>query len=445
MNDDKDNLRMKKMVDSLNGLWVGDCIGNVGQLYFAHDILKALDEGIMKFGADNIPTNNQHFQYSDDTEEAIVLVNHLYKNKTIKQDDLAKELAIRYYDRDPDGEIYGYGLMTRKVLKEIYDGVDWRVANQTKPRIEGPSFVDKMLGGIAGGKSINQSMAEVNAELKEQMKKTPELKVGSCGNGSAMRVAPLGAYMFDREVDDIIKMATLQSEVTHCHPEGIAGSVAIALLARGVASVIDKRNGKDDYTPIWRSKIYRFLTEFVPYGQVREGIKKAAELPIDTPTDKLIEILGNGTHVTCQDTIPLCVFLTVRALTEYNRSEMYEKVMIETCQCFGDVDTNCAIVGGMIGIISPPPAKWVRYCQPMEGVLDEPLPEKKRGKTPKTYNKSIISDVIKETKPWGSNMNIGNSTEVDWYKNPSCSDKIKIPPSFSEMIEKRFPGKEYRL
>lgn len=31
---------------SLEGLWVGDCVGNLGQLYFAHDILKALSEAI---------------------------------------------------------------------------------------------------------------------------------------------------------------------------------------------------------------------------------------------------------------------------------------------------------------------------------------------------------------------------------------------------------------
>jgi hypothetical protein len=35
----------------------------------------------------------------------------------------------------------------------------------------------------------------------------------------------------------------------------------------------------------------------------------------------------------------------------------------------GDVDTNCAIVGGIIGTISPPPEKWIKFCQPMEGVV----------------------------------------------------------------------------
>jgi ADP-ribosylglycohydrolase len=451
--------RTDAMLNSLHGLWVGDCIGNIGQLYFAHDILKALDEGIMKFGADNIPTNHQHFQYSDDTEEAIVLVNHLYKNGSIKQDELAKEFATRYYDRDPDGELYGYGLMTRKVLKDIYDGVDWRVANQTKPRIEGPSFVDKMLGNIVGGKSINQSMAEVNVELKEHMKKDSNMRIGSCGNGSAMRVAPLGAWLVDEYLDKVIEMAKLQSEVTHCHPEGIAGAIVVTLLARQIALMV-----KCSVFDVIPSYLYNILLRDVPTGQVWDGIKKASELPLDTPIYRLIKILGNGTHVTCQDTIPLCVFLTIRALTQYKIEEMYEKVMIETCKCFGDVDTNCAIVGGMIGIISSPPAKWVRYCQPMEGVLGEPFPEKPRKPTQSKLgfdiDKSAIADAMGETQPWGIHTGVVRNlaAEAEYHKwlaqmetkpfipnTGSCEAVSKMPPSFSSLIEQRFPGKTYRL
>lgn len=446
--------RVDTMLNSLHGLWVGDCIGNIGQLYFAHDILKALDEGIIKFGKDNIPTNRQYFQYSDDTEEAIVLVNHIIENNCnkvdlINQDVLAKEFAIRYYDRDPDGERFGYGLMTRKVLKDIYDGVDWRVANQTKPRIEGPSFVDKMLGGIVSGKSINQSMAEVNVELKEHMKKDSNMKVGSCGNGSAMRVAPLGAFCRDHTVEATIKYATLQSEVTHCHSEGIAGSIAVTLLAREISKTL--KLVKDGFVVDNRpEKLYNFLLNWVPKGQVWDGIKRASELPKETPIGKLQEILGNGTHVTCQDTVPLCVFLTIRALTTYNYEEMYEKVLIETCECFGDVDTNCAIVGGMVGIISPPPEKWVSYCQPMEGLFGEPFPE-----TPKKVqsllgfdiDKVAVKNALKNTIPTGGNEGIGNSTEKDWdmpinYNETFRSEDI---PSFKEIFEKRFPGKTYKL
>jgi hypothetical protein len=49
-------------------------------------------------------------------------------------------------------------------------------------------------------------------------------------------------------------------------------------------------------------------------------------------------------------------------------SDLYEKAIIETSMAFGDVDTNCAIVGGVIGIVCPPPDKWSQFCKPMEGV-----------------------------------------------------------------------------
>ncbi len=53
---------------------------------------------------------------------------------------------------------------------------------------------------------------------------------GSLGNGAAMRVAPLGAW-FRHDLRLVIAQATLSAEVTHAHPEGIAGAVAVAVAA----------------------------------------------------------------------------------------------------------------------------------------------------------------------------------------------------------------------
>jgi poly(ADP-ribose) glycohydrolase ARH3 len=50
----------------------------------------------------------------------------------------------------------------------------------------------------------------------------------SFGNGSAMRVAPIGFFFYDNP-DRIIEAAILSSRITHLHPEGIAGAVAQAL------------------------------------------------------------------------------------------------------------------------------------------------------------------------------------------------------------------------
>lgn len=355
---------------SLEGVWVGDCIGNLGQLYFVHDILKALEGGLAKFGSQLNQFSNQ-FQYSDDTEEAIVLYNHLLTNRDIIQDKLALEFATRYMDRDPDGEIYGYGLNTRKVLRDIYEGVPWQEANKIIKKSEGmPSHIDSLVHSLSTGENIKTAMSAVNRSLNAQRtEQIGKVKEGSCGNGSAMRVAVLGAFLHENHIHDkneLKRLATLQSEVTHCHPEGIAGSIAITLLAKLMA---EQASSPKHWPSSWPELYYDALLEDVPKGQVWDGIKRASELSMDAPIGKAREILGNGTHVTCQDTVPLCCWLAIKALFTYTREEMYERAIIETSMAFGDVDTNCAIVGGVLGVVSPPPQKWVNFCQSMEGVL----------------------------------------------------------------------------
>ncbi len=48
----------------------------------------------------------------------------------------------------------------------------------------------------------------------------------SFGNGSAMRVSPVGYYA--QTLDDALSLAKISSEVTHNHPEGIKGAQATA-------------------------------------------------------------------------------------------------------------------------------------------------------------------------------------------------------------------------
>lgn len=55
-----------------------------------------------------------------------------------------------------------------------------------------------------------------------------ETGTDSFGNGSAMRVAPIGLFFFD-DPEQIVRAATLSSRITHHHPEAIAGAVSQAL------------------------------------------------------------------------------------------------------------------------------------------------------------------------------------------------------------------------
>lgn len=49
---------------------------------------------------------------------------------------------------------------------------------------------------------------------------------GSFGNGSAMRVSPVGLYA--TSLDEALHLAKLASSVSHNHPEGIKGAQAVA-------------------------------------------------------------------------------------------------------------------------------------------------------------------------------------------------------------------------
>jgi ADP-ribosylglycohydrolase len=48
----------------------------------------------------------------------------------------------------------------------------------------------------------------------------------SCGNGSAMRVSPVGLYA--KTLDEALSLATITASVSHNHPEGLKGAQAIA-------------------------------------------------------------------------------------------------------------------------------------------------------------------------------------------------------------------------
>ena len=71
---------------------------------------------------------------------------------------------------------------------------------------------------------------------------------GSFGNGSAMRVSPVA--WFAGSLDECEKLAAATAEVTHNHPEGIKGAVAVAgaiYLARTGHSMAEIREYTEQY------------------------------------------------------------------------------------------------------------------------------------------------------------------------------------------------------
>ncbi|MEZ0108010.1 ADP-ribosylglycohydrolase [Catenulispora sp. EB89] len=161
---------------------------------------------------------------------------------------------------------------------------------------------------------------------------------GSLGNGAAMRAAPLGAW-FRRDPEAAVAQAALAAEVTHAHPEGIAGGVAVAAAAALAAGASDAPGSTPAPTP------HVFLTataELTPAGVIRDGLLHAAELPPDTPVSEAARVLGSGERIRASDTVPFAVWTAAHHL------DSLTDALWTTADGFGDVDTTCAITGGIV-------------------------------------------------------------------------------------------------
>ena len=176
---------------------------------------------------------------------------------------------------------------------------------------------------------------------------------GSSGNGAAMRAAPLGAWHAD-SLPHAAAQGARAAEVTHAHAEGIAGGVAVAVAAAVAAA------GRLDGI---RPRLLPTVAAYTPVGRVHGGLVAAAGLR--DPAHAAYE-LGNGARAMAQDTVPFAIWVADRFLDDYPAA-------LGACLAAGgDVDTTCAIAGGVVaaykGLDGIPPA-WLSAREPLPAWL----------------------------------------------------------------------------
>ena len=308
MNSSINDVRLNRALRSLDGLSVGDAFGECFFSIGTDDLLWK-----MYLTTRKLPEFN--WRWTDDTAMALSIVEVLSRHGRIEQDDLAETFARRYAWDDRRG----YGGMAHGILRSIGAGEPWRDVS----------------GSIYDG-------------------------TGSKGNGGAMRVAPLGAYFAD-DIEQVVEQARLSAEVTHAHPEGQAGAIAIALAAAFAVN-------HPSLSAVDASKsFFEFILDHTPESQTRAGIVAASNLPADTALERTISLLGNGTRVIATDTVPFCLWCAAKCYGDF------VEAMWTTVSGGGDIDTNCAIVGGILAMTEPqgmPPREWIAHREPLPGNIE---------------------------------------------------------------------------
>lgn len=166
-----------------------------------------------------------------------------------------------------------------------------------------------------------------------------------------MRVAPLGAWFSD-DVEEAARQAALSAAVTHTHPEGVAGAVAVAV----GAAVAARREALG--APAFLDEVLAH----VPAGEVSEGVRAARALLVVSDPVAVGRELGCGQRISAQDTVPFTLWCAAKHL------DGFPAAVWETARAGGDADTTCAIVGGVVATRVPGgrlPQEWVSHGEPL--------------------------------------------------------------------------------
>jgi ADP-ribosylglycohydrolase len=294
---------MQRAVRSLEGLSIGDAFG---EQFFG-----STESTSCRIERREVPAGP--WQYTDDTVMALSVVDVLSEGGCIDRDRLADFFMARYL-RDP---VRGYGRGAHEILGGLAAGEHWRTASTH-------AFDGR----------------------------------GSMGNGGAMRTPPVGAYFAD-DFKRVVTEARQSAEVTHAHPEGQSGAIAVAIAAAYASS--GGRRPAD---------MFAAVLDHTPHGETRAMLERASSLPMESDIPTAVTALGNGTRVISQDTVPFALWCAARHLGDF------EEALWTTVSGLGDRDTTCAIVGGIVA--SDPachiPPQWLTERESLDQMSRRHLP-----------------------------------------------------------------------
>ena len=134
---------------------------------------------------------------------------------------------------------------------------------------------------------------------------------GSFGNGSAMRVSPVG--WIAKSPSEVLTLAKWSAEVSHNHPEGVAGAQATAM-----AIFMARTNADKDV--------------------IRDGLEKMFGYDLSRSLDDIREFYSFD--VSCEGSVP-------EAIIAFLESDSYEDAIRNAVSLDGDTDTQAAIAGSI--------------------------------------------------------------------------------------------------
>ena len=290
---EKDVLK-SKIRGCLIGTAIGDTLGMPVEGLNHYQIRKKYGE-VNEIIDGRLPAGS----YTDDTQLMIGLAESLINKRGIDQEDIAKRFVQIYENHR------GYGQLMKQFVQLMELGWEW-----------------------------NKAVQQTN-------------NLFSYRNGSAMRVAPLGAFYFD-DTKKLKWAAYKSSGVTHIHELAKEGC---GLQASAISLVIQEKP-----SPHFDRKVYLdTLKGSVSHRIYQERLESVEDLLSKKPDIlEVIKLLGNGGEAF--NSVPMAIYCFLRYLNSFEISVTY------AVNLGGDADTLGAMTGAISGAyhgVEAIPAKWL--------------------------------------------------------------------------------------
>ncbi len=305
---------------ALLGVSIGDAFGD--KFFGDYDFILEKIEKKEIPNAENENLENIFWEFTDDTAMSIAIFEELKEKADIDQINLTKKF-IKNHNLDPNR---GYGATLRRTLREMQETETTEWENIAKNSFEGQ---------------------------------------GSMGNGACMRVCPIGAFFFD-DLEKVKILAKKSSETTHYNIEASTGAIAIAITTALATKIGKEDEDNKDLSQTFVKNYADFvdiILSYLPDCDTKSKIAKTKNVMPNYHIETIKTMLGNGTQMTAQDTVPFVIWCAGHYLCDF------ESALWKAISILGDRDTICAMVGGITIMSSKKekiPQNWINSVEKFE-------------------------------------------------------------------------------
>jgi poly(ADP-ribose) glycohydrolase ARH3 len=288
-------MEARRFAGCLLGVAVGDALGQPVEAFPAERLRREFGE-IRDFmpGDPRLPMPLGAGQWTDDTQMMLDIARSIIRCGRVDPADIAREFVA---DHEAQGIRFS-GFTVKYSLQRLRKGIPWE----------------------RSGLSDEQT----------------------AGNGSAMRVAPVG-LLYGQNPEGVVEDARLSSIITHRHPEAVAGAVVVAyLVARATAGTLQPNTILDETLAV------------LGPCRVADNLRRAQELlDQDVETASALRTLGTTGYVV--HTVAAAVYCFLQTPDDF------ERAVIAAVMGGEDADTTAAVTGAISGAYNGEeaiPSRW---------------------------------------------------------------------------------------